>query len=206
MEEYLYHGSYISGITELKNGSLLHDTDKKVVYLTDNIPYALLYIWDAEHNKRDEKHVTGWVKHGIAYYEEQFPNQLETFYKGVSGFLYCVSKSDDFQAVEEREGMFYGAENVLIDHTVYIEDVYEELLKYEASGLFSVLRFLEQSKKRQEELIDLIATAIVKGEFCEGDEKETAFLKRHFKEAWERAKDRNRSMTPLACRDAEDKK
>lgn len=39
--------------------STLYGTDKKVVYLTGSIPYALVYIWDGNHNNlRKEKHVT----------------------------------------------------------------------------------------------------------------------------------------------------
>jgi hypothetical protein len=70
LKEYLYHGSDYSGITELEARSKLHNTDKKVVYLTDNIPYALYYIWDEKHHGYSEKHVTGWIKNGVAYYEE----------------------------------------------------------------------------------------------------------------------------------------
>ncbi len=57
--KYYYHGSSISGITQLEACSSLHTTGEKVVYLTDNVPYALYYIWDAEHNGCSSKHVTG---------------------------------------------------------------------------------------------------------------------------------------------------
>ena len=40
------------------------------------------------------KYVTGWVRHGIAYYEERFPHQLERFYRGASGWLYRTPKGD----------------------------------------------------------------------------------------------------------------
>ncbi len=58
-KNYFYHGSISSNITELKALSLLHDENKKVLYLTDNIPYALFYIWDGKHNNYDRKFVTG---------------------------------------------------------------------------------------------------------------------------------------------------
>ena len=70
MKEYLYHGSDYSRITELEARSKLHNTDKKVVYLTDNIPYALYYIWDEKHNGYSRKHVTGWIKNGIDKFEK----------------------------------------------------------------------------------------------------------------------------------------
>lgn len=91
-DDYFYHGSISPNVTELKALSLLHEESKKAVYLTDSIPYALFYIWDGKHNNYDRKFVTGWIKNSVAYYEELFPMQLEIFYKGVSGYLYCVKK------------------------------------------------------------------------------------------------------------------
>ncbi len=187
MKKYLYHGSDYSGITELEARSKLYNMDIKVVYLTDNIPYALYYIWDEEHNGYSEKHVTDWIKNGVAYYEEQFPEQLKTFYKGVSGYLYCISKNSGIQSVENRECLYYSLENTVIAKVDYISDVYEELLKYEASGKFKVLRYKEQSKKRQDELIDLIATSIVKADFFKDNEAKAQFMKKYFVKAWEKA-------------------
>ena len=88
--KYYYHGSCTPGIVQLETRSKLHNTEENVVYLTDNIPYALFYLWDAEHNECSFKHVPGWTKNDIAYYEEQSPDQLKVFYQGVSGYLYCV--------------------------------------------------------------------------------------------------------------------
>lgn len=58
-KKYFYHGSISANIIELKASSLLHKMDTKVAYLTDNIPYALFYIWDGKHNNYDRKFVTG---------------------------------------------------------------------------------------------------------------------------------------------------
>lgn len=73
---YLYHGSDVAGITALEPRSPLHNSDKRVGYLTGNIPYALIYIWDAKHTGYDRTYVTGWLRDGIASYEEQFPDQF----------------------------------------------------------------------------------------------------------------------------------
>lgn len=131
MNKYLYHGSEYVGIKELEPRSKLHNTDKKVLFLTDNIPYALYYIWDEEHNGYNGKHVTGWINNGIAYYEE--------------------------------------------------------LLKYEALGKFRVLRYNDQSEMRQQELVDFIATDIVKSNFFKDNDAKAQFMRKHFVKAWERA-------------------
>lgn len=182
-----YHGSHTSGIRELEARSLLHNTDEKIVYLTDNIPYALLYVWDADHNKCIAKHVTGWTKNDIAYYEEQFPNQLRTLYQGVSGYLYCIPERADIKAVENRENMYYCNNNVSVSSAIYICDVYNELLKYEAEGKFVVARYNDQSAKRQEELIDFTAKGILRQNFYTENEQKQIFMKKHFADAWKRA-------------------
>ena len=182
-----YHGSCTPGILHLEARSKLHNTTEKVVYLTDNIPYALLYLWDEEHNSCSVKHVTGWTKNDTAYYEEQFPDQLKTFYQGVSGYLYCISDSVSIKAVENRTNMFYCTTDATVAETIYIPDVYEELLKYEAEGKFVVLRYNEQSTERQSELVDLITKGIIHAKFYAENEQMQAFMKKHFLKSWKKA-------------------
>ena len=185
--KYYYHGSSIPGITQLEARSRLHQAEEKVVYLTDHIPYALYYIWDAARNGGTGKHVTGWVKNDIAYYEEQFPDQLQTFYQGVSGYLYCIAESPDIKAVENRPHMFYCTADAPVAKAIPIANVYEELLKYEAEGQFVALRYLQQSPERQSELIDLIAKAILRDGFYAEDAQQRAFMKKYFSQAWQKA-------------------
>ncbi len=182
-----YHGSCIPNILYLEARSRLHNTTEKVVYLTDNIPYALLYLWDEEHNDCSVKHVTGWTKNDVTYYEEQFPDQLKTFYQGVSGYLYCISDSVSIKSVENRTNMFYCTTDATVAETIYIPDVYEELLKHEAEGKFVVLRYNEQSTERQSELVDLIAKGIIYAKFYAENEQMQEFMKKHFSKSWEKA-------------------
>ena len=185
--KYFYHGSICAGIEQLDARSRLHNTGEKVVYLTDNIPYALFYIWDEQHNEYSGKYVTGWMRDGVAWYEEQFPEQLKTFYKGVSGYLYCIADNSNIKAVEDRENMFYSTDNVKVSRVIQITDVYEEFLKYEAEGKLKVLRFNEQSEERQKELIDFMVEGFKRSGFYEGNSQKIAFMKKHFPEAWEKA-------------------
>lgn len=103
----LYHGSNISNIKKLKANSKLHGTDDFVAYATTNIPYALFFIWDEAITGYSGKHVTGWIKNGIAFYEEQFPNQLKAFYQGATGFLYRLEETEELKKVTNREDMYY---------------------------------------------------------------------------------------------------
>lgn len=189
--EYLYHGSAVAGITTLATRSLLHNSDKKVVYLTGSLPFALVYIWDGRHNHYDRKHVSGGIRNGTAFYEEWFPDQLKVFYKNVSGYVYCVRNCTDFQPVENRGNMLYSEHDVSVDHVVFIPDVYEEILKYEKSGRFTVLRYNEQTEERQRELVDLMASFILANKFFQDDTAQAEFMKKYFVMAWEKAEKGN---------------
>lgn len=185
---YFYHGSNIPGITALQARSKLRHSDEKVVYLTDCLPYALFYIWDAEHNGYHGKYVTAWVKDGVACYEEQFSQQLRTFYHGVAGHLYCVQESPDIKPVDGRENLYYASADVEVTKVEQIPDVYEALMQYEAAGKAKILRFHDQSPQRQRELTDLIASAIARANFFENDPPQRDFMKKHFPAAWENRK------------------
>ena len=182
-----YHGSIVPEITKLEARSKLHNSEEKVVYLTDNVPYALFYIWDEKHNGFDGKHVTGWIKNGIAYYEEQFLDQLKTFYEGVSGYLYRIDDNYDIRQMENRDNMFFSINDVIVSEVVQITDVYEELLKYEAEGKLVVLRYSEQTVERQNELVELISQAIIRDNFYKENEMQQAFMKKYFSRAWKKA-------------------
>ena len=113
MKQYLYHGSSLANIQTLETRSKLHNSTQKVVYLTDRIPYALVYIWNEK--IYHQKWVTCGIRDHLVFYEEQFPNQLAAFYKGVSGYLYCTCQTAAFKPVSQRESMYYSLENVPVD-------------------------------------------------------------------------------------------
>lgn len=71
----------------MKPNSVFHDDkSKNGLYLTNNKPYALFYIWEGNKNKRTKKLVTCWVENGVVHYEEHFSDQMRKFYENVSVF------------------------------------------------------------------------------------------------------------------------
>lgn len=187
-EEQLYHGSAVPDLTELLPLSVLHGCDEKVVYLSSSVPYTLLYIWDAGKAQYSQKWVTGWVKDGVAYYEEQFSGQLKAFYAGVRGDVYSVLKSGDVLSLPHREDLFYSRNPIRVYRVTEIPDVYQALLEYERAGKFRVLRFEDASEEKQAELTDRIAAYIIQNDLLKQDSEESHFMKRYFARAWEKAK------------------
>lgn len=187
MEKWLYHGSATPGISALEPRSRLHGTELQVVYLTDCAPYALLYVWDEGKHCGADKHVTAWVEKGIAHYEEQFPDQLQVFYRGVSGWLYAAEESCRAQTLTGRQNLYYAPENVTVGMAEFVPDVYERLLAYERDGLLVVRRFREQTQARQTELTAMMAEAIVISDFFTGNPVQCAFMRKCFMQAWRQA-------------------
>lgn len=194
MSKYLYHGSSVAGIDQIRASSLLHGTDgTKVVYLTENRAYALFYIWDAEHNIKEGKHVTAWIRDGMVYYEEQFPEQLPTFYKGVSGYVYYVEGGESFRPVKDHESMWYDTKDADVVKVDYIADVYEELCRYERQGKLKVVRYNEVSASRIEMLYTHFAEEIVsKNLLHTPDTANARFFQTYYKRAWELAAEKDK--------------
>lgn len=189
-QSFLYHGSVVPALTELLPFSTLHQSNQKVVYLSPSIAYAILYIWDCEKTQYPAKWVTGWLKDGIAYYEEQFPNQLKSFYEGVHGYVYSALRSGDMESVREREEMYYSKNPVKVYGITEIPDVYQALLAHERAGRFRVLRYEEAPLEKQAELTERIASYITENNLLYGNDAQSRFLKRYFVQAWEKAKEK----------------
>lgn len=184
-----YHGSAVANLTELQPLSKLHQSEKQVVYLSSNLPYVLFYIWDAEKTGSSRKWVTGWLRDGVAYYEEQFPGQLKAFYEGVRGYVYSVLPDDRVRPMPQREDLFYSRDPVKVYRTQEIPDVYQALLQYEREGEFLLLRFEDASPEKQADLIDRIATYIRESNLLEQDNEHSRFIRKYFVDAWRKAQE-----------------
>ena len=188
MAHQLYHGSFFPDIQRLRAQSADHDhPDKRVVYMTSNRAYALFYIWDPTHNQRQNKYVTAGIKDGIVCYHEQFPNQLKTFYDGVSGYLYsCKAESDWFKASKPETWLC--SHDVTIETCERIENVYEEILQQEALGNVRVFRFDSLSPENQAQTVQMIADLIVKRQYLlHTEEPDAIFFATFYKQAWAKA-------------------
>lgn len=184
----LFHGSHTANLQTLEPRSKLHGSDdEKVVYLTENIPYALVYIWDSEKTGTSQKWVTCGLKNGTPVYEEQFPDQLKAFYKGASGSLYCVENSTSISPMPNREEMYYSTQAVPVAKNIVVPDVYQELLRCEREGKITILRYRDASPEKQAELTDRIVSIIHRDGLLDKESDMAAFIRRYFVLAWQKA-------------------
>ena len=83
--------------------------------------------------------------------------------------------------------MFFGTGDVEISEVVPIPDVYSQLLSWEAEGKLVVLRYREQTRERQNALVDMMAKSIVRHDFYKEDMEKQSFMKKYFVDAWQKA-------------------
>ena len=186
-KDLLFHGSSVQGIEILNPISKLHNSDQKVIYLTSNLAYALVYIWDFMKTGTKQKWITCGVKNGIVCYEEQFPDQLREFYEGVEGYVYTVQKVDTIQRVEKREQMYFSTTPLPVTSTIYIPDVYQALCKCQEEGIFRLLRFTDATSEKQRQLIDMISDCIIQSGALHSNNEDSRFFQQYFHAAWEKA-------------------
>lgn len=177
----LYHGNSVCGIEELNPCSAAHDDPTSpVVYLTPNRAYALFYIRDREIN-----YVTcGVTAEGYIRYDERFPEQLETLYKGMSGYLYRCKDNGALEPTSTR-GVWLSKKPVEIESCEFIPDVYSEILKYEKSGDVKVIRYETLSDGEKHEVYKMIVRSLYKSGLTNVRSKKSDFYRKHFPEAWE---------------------
>lgn len=186
MTKYLYHGSHIGDINVLNPVSKLHGDNKNVVYLTDNPIYAMLYIWDPIHNLKKGKHITAWTKNGIVYYEEQFPNQLKSFYDGVKGYLYRIRLTND--CVKLGNGIYYVENPTEIMSFEEIENVYSAFCEYMQNGEMKVIPFELMTDERRKDINNIITQRIIRDKLVEKNDCDDArFFQKYFPDSWQNA-------------------
>lgn len=139
-----YHGSIVPNLNRLYpfnvNNSL---SEKECIYLTTRKEMALLYIW-----VRKFMWLTyGFDKDANIVYTETHKDALKEFYKDVKGYIYTIELEDynENDTKIKHVKTVYDAVDVL--ECEVIEDVYQEILEYENSGLLKIRRFDDLNDK-----------------------------------------------------------
>ena len=133
MEKY-YHGSQSGEIKELITS---HSKDG-YVYVTSSRLVALTYIARSFPN-------LFFTKNGKEVFWELKKGLFEEMVKDKSGYIYTLEKKD-YESIPQNNkcGHQYCMrvkDNVKIVEKEYVENVYEELLKYLGKGEFEIIRY-----------------------------------------------------------------
>ena len=113
---------------------------------------------------------------------------LKAFYKGVSGYLYCIPHTEDFARVEGWEEMWYSKKAADVAVVRHIPDVYDELMKYEQEGTLEVISFEKVAPERIKDLYEYMEKRLVNnGIVNQPDCEEAVFYQTYFEPVWRMA-------------------
>lgn len=132
----LYHGSTVKGLTQLQPRLPVGaHSPEPLVYLTTSKQLALHYIWDME-RIGVKMPMLDIRKDGTLVFQEMFPNALEYFYNGVSGYLYHCDADDTVTPDPHVPTCVTSNTAVSVTDCEYIENVYDQILSYAEQGKF----------------------------------------------------------------------
>lgn len=171
-----YHCSSVSGLKVLKPCKPQGFDKPARVYMTTLLPMALMY------SVRNFEYTYGYTKTGQIYFEEYFPNALETLYRGKCASLYlcapeCVQTTAiPNEAVCDRE--------VVILSETEIPDACEALLEQERLGALIIRRYHELTDADRGWILKAEAETIRKGDLLHTPGERADYYRLHYPDSW----------------------
>lgn len=152
---HLYHGSPTPHIRALQ--PCLSNHGKPYAYLTDCPELAVIYAWNPVPRPYTYfPYERG--RDGTLYYDEYFPNAMETVYRGHGGYIYCCEA--ELPRLENMPCIYVSESPVAVSGCRWIPDLYEELLRLEQAGRLICRRYEQRSPREHEQARQLLLREI----------------------------------------------
>lgn len=153
-----YHGSDISGLTELR--PFISEHKKPYIYFSTNPVVALLYC------VRPLEKPFSWYPYGFdgetVVYSEYYMGAFADIYKGKKGYLYECTNMPNAENPTNINCAYTCENPVKVYDVTEIPDIYEKLMEYLDKGLFRVKPFAEISEKEMQMVYDDLQSTISK--------------------------------------------
>lgn len=174
-----YHCSPTHGLNVLEPG-MPRSFDKPAgVYLTTLLPMALMY------GVRNFEYTYGYTREGQIYYEEYFPDALETLYRGKSASLYICAPKEAAATAIPNEAV--SPEAVAVLEEIVIGDVCEALLEQERLGTLVIHRYHELTARMLQWIRQAEAEEIRKRDLVRLGGPMAEYMRKHYPESWDLA-------------------
>ncbi|MDR0897341.1 MAG: hypothetical protein LBN04_05740 [Oscillospiraceae bacterium] len=172
-----YHGSIVSGLTELKPfANPDSNLDFPCVYLTTLRPLAAFYIW----NKPYKWMNFGFTPEGQPVYVESFPGALADFYGGVQGSIYACDGAFEQNPGTKVPTAVISQGAVRVADEIIIPDALELLLGLERSGDIRIARYHEMGDAMREKQRNMVVSLIRERRSWAAGEPMDLFLRERF--------------------------
>ena len=180
----LYHASQTPGIETLE--PRVSNDNVPRVYFSDKPENTLVYLSNAVEKICRENHFShvgkwqkwasyGFTKDGLLRFEEYYENALEDTYKGVSGYLYAVERSDAIKPLPNIRNAYYAEVPLPVVSCTFVPDAMEAMLEAERAGKIVITRYSELSDAMRDWLRKTIPD-----EYRDASPDYRFFLKRKF--------------------------
>ena len=172
----IYHCSPTAGLTELIPGKPKSFDKPALVYMTTLLPMALMY------SIQNYEYSYGYTREGQIYFEEYFPNALETLYRGKSASLYlCTPRHTESTPIPNE---FVSKEAVPVIQEIHIPDACEALLEQERLGTLVIHRYHKLSAKNLDWIQRTEAEYIRKYGLLTTPGPKADYYREHYPESW----------------------
>ncbi len=187
LELFYYHGSKTKNIEILKPSMSIHGDD--YVYLTTSKAVALIYTVNAievyfkqnylECNQKFQPWYSyGFDENQIPVIEEYYPNATYETYHNQSGYIYICEKPKTYSNPTNIHNAIVTKEHVKIIDSIFIPDIYDEILKLEKDGVIKIKRYENMTDSYLSHIYNMIRTDIDKYQLIENpNHNYTIFLK-----------------------------
>ena len=171
-----YHCSPTLGLTVLEPRKPQAFAKPKSVYMTTSLPMALMY------GVRNFEYTYGYTRDGQIYYDEYFPDALETLYRGKRASLYLCAP-DRVTSTRIPNEALSDTPVSIISETV-IDDVCEALLEQERLGTLVIRRYHELSPRMLDWIRKVEADTIREHNLLHTGGPMAEYMKAHYPESW----------------------
>lgn len=151
----LYHASPIPNLTTITPHISNHNIP--LIYLSSKPENTLVYLSNAiEKHCRETGYSHngvymtwgsyGFTKEGILKLDEYYPNAAIDTYKGVSGYIYEVEKTEKALPFSEIPFAYTSESELEVSSVIFIPDAYEALTKAAAEGKIIMTKYENNSE------------------------------------------------------------
>ena len=155
----LYHASQTPDITVLE--PRVSNEGVPRVYFSDKRENVLVYLSNAvekicredgfSHTGKWQKWASyGFTKDGRLQFQEYWEDALADTYRGVSGYIYTVERTDAVVPFEKIPNSFWTEKPQRVVSAEYVPDALEALLEAEREGKIDILRYADLPAKMRE--------------------------------------------------------
>ena len=171
-----YHCSPIHGLTVLQPGKPQSFEKPARVYMTTLLSMALMY------SVQNYEYTYGYTKEGQIYFEEYFPNALETIYRGKSASLYLCDPEIIEPTQIPNEAVSVNAVPVIRE--IRIPDACESLLEQERQGTLVIRRYHELPERTLDWIRRTEAECIRKAGLIHKQGPMADYYRTHYPDSW----------------------